>query len=178
MAGLRWTDGSAGEVGTDVGAEARHLVAQLVDRAGGEPELQVPDAHRAVLVQLLGQVVGRAGARVRRQVPAGVADVEVLGDHAHVDRRAGPHLVTVLLEVGDRVGHLLLRSALRDPAVAPLRDAPQRRLRRATDPDRWTGRLRGPGPESDVADVLVGPRGPDAVDRLVRQPAALREREA
>ena len=63
----------------------------------------------------------RAGARVLRQLPVGVADVEHLGDHPDVERLAGPHAVALLLDVGDRLRHLLLRRPLRDPAVAARR---------------------------------------------------------
>src|SRR5205085_6967114 len=103
------------------GAEGGDLVTQLLRRPRREPHLEVRHAHRAVLVEGVDDLLRWPRPRVLRQLPVGVADVQHLGDDADVERRTGPHAVTLLLDEGDRGRHLLPRGALWDPTVPACR---------------------------------------------------------
>src|SRR4051812_39803621 len=169
---------SAGQVRTDIGTEGGHLIAQLGGGPGREAQLQVRHAHRAVLVEGVDDPLGRTRPRVLRQLPAGVADVDHLRDDTDVERGPWTHTVPFLRDERDGRGHLLLRRALGDPAVAAGGHPAERGLRRAADPDRRPRPRGRPGTEPDVADPLVGPRLEDAVDRGIGDAPAFRERDA
>src|SRR5690348_10523834 len=143
---------STGEVWSDVAAERVLLVEQLLERPVPESDLHVADAHRAELVQPLGQEVGCSRQRPLADVPPRGADVEALGDRAELDGPVADGTFAVLEQELDLRRHVGAGRALGEPAVTPFRGAPQRGLRRAADPDRQR-MLAGPGCEAGVVDV-------------------------
>ena len=135
-----------------VRAKAVDLVDQLVARAAAEADAAVLDAE---LLAARGETrraprrepVRAFGAERRRTACRRRATALFMP----ISIGASPRVLgAVLADGGDRCRHAHLRHALRQPAVAALGGAPQRRRGRAADPDRRPRLLHRPRPQADV----------------------------
>ncbi|KJY45469.1 hypothetical protein VR46_14610 [Streptomyces sp. NRRL S-444] len=152
--------------------------------AAAEADLDLVHAERPVLAEGLGDRLRLAGEGAAAGVPAGLADVQRLGDRAELDGVRDPGPGAELLDPGDLARQPVARVALREPAVAANGGPAHGGGRRAADPDGDAG-LGGAGQLAEVLEgeqftlelrVLLGPEGgAQRVQGLVEEGSAAGE---